>query len=109
MRPEYEVTGDESSRRIDFAIKLENSFQMNKKKRKQGDDDDFDYLYGIVTTAWDWHFLLYTLGVISQGDSKEYQTLRSGVKKVLDIIVGLLRDRTYAEDNSSSKKKARIE
>jgi hypothetical protein len=46
---------------------LESSFQTNKRKRKWEDDDDFDYLYGIVTTARDWHFLLYTLRKISQG------------------------------------------
>lgn len=33
---------------------LESSFETNKKKRKASeafDDDDFDYLYGIVTTG----------------------------------------------------------
>jgi len=124
------VTADKPQRNIveGFAqnIKqLESSFQTNKKKRKRGDDDDFDYLYGIITTARDWHFLLYTPGIISQGgklplsiefsedaldkDSEEYQTLRSGVKKVLGVVVGLLRDRACAEDDSPSKKKARIE
>jgi len=152
MRPEYEVIGDESTGRVDFAIKkaenlicitedkpqrnvvegfaqnikqLESSFQTNKRKRKRDDGDDFDYLYGIVTTARDWHFLLYTPGIISQGgklplsidfsedaldkESIEYQTLRNGVKKVLGVVVGLLKDRACAEDDSPSKKKARIE
>jgi hypothetical protein len=31
------------------------------------------------------------------------------VKEVLEIIVGLLKDRVCAEDESPSKKKARIE
>jgi hypothetical protein len=48
-------------------VQLESSFQTNKRKRKRDDGDDFDYLYGIVTTARDWHFLLYTPGKISQG------------------------------------------
>ena len=64
-------------------------------------------------------------GVISQGsklplsiefsedalkkDSVEYQTLHNGVKKVLGVVVGLLKDRACAEDDSPSKKKARIE
>ncbi|GES75218.1 hypothetical protein GLOIN_2v1587390 [Rhizophagus clarus] len=90
-------------------VQLESSFQTNKRKRKRDDDDDFDYLYGIVTTARDWHFLLYTPGKISQGsklpfsiefsedalnkESVEYQTLRNGVKKVLGVVVGLLKDR----------------
>ncbi|GES92718.1 hypothetical protein GLOIN_2v1587390 [Rhizophagus clarus] len=152
MRPEYEVIGDDSTGRVNFAIKkaknlicvtedkpernlieglaqnikqLESSCQTNLRKRKRNDDDDFDYLYGIVTTAQDWHFLLYTLGKISQGsklpfsiefsenalvkESVEYQTLRNGIKKVLGVVVGLLKDRACAEDDSSSKKKAKIE
>ena len=104
---------------------LECSFQTNMRKRKREDDDDFDYLYGIVTTARDWYFLLYTPGKISQGsklpfsiefsddaldkNSEEYQTLRNGVKKVLGVVVGLLKDRACAEGDSPSKKKARIE
>src|SRR5881392_2260588 len=47
---------------------LESSFQTNMRKQKRDDDDDFDYLYGIVTTARGWHFLLYTPGKISQGN-----------------------------------------
>ena len=86
------------------------------RKQKQKNDNDFNYLYGVVTTAQDWHFLLYTLRKISQGsklpfsiefsedalDKKfvEYQILRNGVKKVLGIVVGLLKDRTCAEDDS---------
>ena len=42
-------------------------------------------------------------------ESVEYQTLRNGVKKVLGVVVGLLKDRACAEDDSPSKKKARIE
>ena len=125
------VTEDKPQRNVveGFAqniIQLESSFQTNKRKRKRDDEDDFDYLYGIVTTARDWHFLLlYTLGKISQGsklpfsivfsedaldkESVEYRTLRDGVKKVLGVVVGLLKDRACAEDDSPSKKKARIE
>jgi hypothetical protein len=92
------------------------------------EDDDFDYLYGIViTTVRDWHFLLYSLGKIFQAselplaikfnkkakalvkDSEKYKTLHSGVKKVLDMVVGMLIDRVSAKDESSSKKKARVE
>ncbi|GES82556.1 hypothetical protein GLOIN_2v1587390 [Rhizophagus clarus] len=42
-------------------------------------------------------------------ESVEYQTLRNGVKKVLGVVVGLLEDRACEEDDSPSKKKARIE
>jgi len=74
MRPEYEIIGDESCGRVNYAIKeseelicitedkvqqkltegfaqnieqLESSFQTNKRKRKR-DEDYFDYLYGVV-------------------------------------------------------------
>lgn len=92
---------------------------MNKKKRKR--DDDFDYIYGIVTTGRDWHFLLYTPEEIKKGsklshiinftddalieNSKEYEILYKGVQEVLSIIVGLLMDRACVEPN---KKRARI-
>ncbi|PKY45850.1 hypothetical protein RhiirA4_542898 [Rhizophagus irregularis] len=113
MKPEYEITGDESA---DGSImqssliyvtedkvqqkltegfaqnikQLESSYETNKRKRKRG-DDYFDYLYGIVTSARDWHFLLYSPGEILQAskapfsiefteeslveNSEEYQTL----------------------------------
>lgn len=73
-----------------------------------------------MTSARDWHFLLYSPGLISQGNklplsiefsenalnknSVEYQTLRNGVKKVLSVVVGLLNDRACADDSPSTKK-----
>ena len=48
--------------------KLESSYETNKKKGKRADDDDFDYLYGIVTLARGWHFLLYFLGEVPTGE-----------------------------------------
>ena len=102
---------------------LESSYETNKRKRKRV-DDDFDYLYGIVTSARDWHFLLYSPGEISQAselpftikfnkkaldkDSEEHVTLRKGVMKVLSVIVGLLKDRACVGDEPD-RKKARIE
>jgi len=78
-----------------------------------------------MTTARDWHFLLFSPGEISQASelpitikfnkkaldrsSNTYQLLRSAMKEVLEIIVGLLKNRACAEDDSPSKKKARIE
>ncbi|CAB5210386.1 unnamed protein product [Rhizophagus irregularis] len=57
-------------------------------------DDEFDYLYGIVTTASDWYFLMYTPERIycSKDDyhialnekiMKDDAELRRGVKKVM--------------------------
>jgi hypothetical protein len=73
-----------------------------------------------VTFARDWYFLLYSLGEISQASevpvtikfnkkaldksSNVYQSLRSAVKEILEIIIGLLKDRACAEDDSTSKK-----
>ncbi|PKY59410.1 hypothetical protein RhiirA4_482132 [Rhizophagus irregularis] len=125
MRPEFEIIGEESSSRIDYAITLESSYETNRRRKRKREEDDFDYLYGIVTTARDWHFLLYSPGEISQAselplaiefnkkalvkDSEEYKTLHSGVKKVLGMVVGMLIDKASAEDESPSKKKARVE
>ncbi|CAB4381473.1 unnamed protein product [Rhizophagus irregularis] len=38
------------------------SYHTNARKRKASVafDDEFDYLYGIVTIASDWYFLIYT-------------------------------------------------
>ena len=79
-----------------------------------------------MTSARDWHFLLYSPGEILQAskapfsiefveealveNSEEYKTLRKGVKKVLGfgIIFGLLEDRACVEDKSD-RKRAKIE
>ncbi|RIA86005.1 hypothetical protein C1645_829930 [Glomus cerebriforme] len=42
-------------------------------------------------------------------ESEEYKLLCNGVKKILNVVVSLLKDKTCAEDDSPSKKKARIE
>ena len=103
---------------------LKSACETNKRKRKRG-DDDFDYLYGIVTTGRDWHFLLYSPRKISKAsdtaysieftkkaldpNSNSYKSLCNSVKEVLGVIVGLLKDRACAEDDSPSKKKSIIE
>ena len=105
---------------------LESSFETNQKKRKRDEafDDDFDYLYGIVTTGRDCHFLLYSPGEIAQAsdtaltieftkkalekNSEEYEALCKGVKKVLGVIVGLLKDRACV-GKSPATKRARVE
>ncbi|RIA94328.1 hypothetical protein C1645_818138 [Glomus cerebriforme] len=42
-------------------------------------------------------------------ESVKYQILHNGLRKVLGIVVSLLKDRVCAENDSPSKKKARIE
>ena len=103
---------------------LESSYETNRRGKRKREEDDFDYLYGIVTTARDWHFLLYSPGEISQAselplaiefnkkaldrDSEEYRTLCKGVKKVLSAIVGLIKDRACS-DEAPDRKRAKIE
>ncbi|GBB99407.1 hypothetical protein RclHR1_03510001 [Rhizophagus clarus] len=114
MRPQCSIVGEGSKGRIDYAIKeadeliritenkqhkvhigfvqnikqLKGAYEKRKRKRV---GDYFDYIYGIVTTGQDWHFLLYTPGNILKGsksphiifftddalveDFEEYQTL----------------------------------
>jgi hypothetical protein len=151
MRPEYEIIGEESCGRVDYAIKekeslicvtedkvqrsilegfaqnikqLESSYETNRSGKRKREDDDFDYLYGIVTSARDWHFLLYSPGEISQAselplaiefnkkalvkDSEEYKKLHDDVKNVLEMVVGMVIDRACAEEEPD-RKRARIE
>jgi hypothetical protein len=95
--PQMTVSGEESSGRVDYAIKklledmleeiicitegkqnlpgkgvaqnlmqCRSSCQMNldmlKKKRKADEafETDYEYVYGIVTTATDWYFILHS-------------------------------------------------
>ncbi|GES79878.1 hypothetical protein GLOIN_2v1561751 [Rhizophagus clarus] len=103
---------------------LENAFQINKKKRMDDqafNEDYFNYLYGIVTTGTEWHFIIYTPDGIYSTSGSEYQLnltkpavkdnpelLRSNVKRVIGIIVGLFKDRVSV-DSSPSNKRVRIE
>ena len=121
------VTEDKVQRNIleGYIKQPENFYETNRRGKRKREEDDFDYLYGIVTTARDWHFLLYSPGEISQAselllaiefnkkalvkDFEEYKTLHSDVKKVLGMVVGMLVDRASAKDESPSKKKARVE
>lgn len=87
---QFEVIGEESTGHVDYAIKAleelicitegksyqvnigfaqnliqcESALQVNKRKRKTL-EDNFDYIYGIVTTATEWYFILYTTEKIS--------------------------------------------
>ena len=95
LAPQLEIVGEESTGRVDYAIKAleellcitegklhqvvmgfaqnliqcESALQVNRKnrKRKSGEafGEDFDYIYGIVTTASEWYFFLFTSDGIS--------------------------------------------
>ena len=84
-------------------------------------EDYFAYLYGIVTTGMEWHFIIYTPDGIYCTSGSEYQInltksaikenpelLRSNVKRVIGtIIVGLLKHRVNVHSSPPSKR-ARI-
>src|SRR5215475_1461069 len=94
---------------------LESAFQTDKKKRTADQafgNDYFDYIYGIVTTGTEWHFIIYTPDGIYCTSGSEYQInltkpaakenpelLRSNVKRVIGIIVGLLKDRVSVDSS----------
>src|ERR1043165_5562892 len=106
-----------------YLLESESAFQTNKKKRTADQafgNDYFDYIYGIVTTGTEWHFIIYTPDGIYSTSGSEYQInltksavkenpelLRNNVKRVIGIIVGLLKDRVSV-DSSPTSKRARI-
>ena len=73
-----------------------------------------------MTTGTKWHFIIYTPNGIFSTSGSEHQInlmksavkdnselLRSNVKRIIGIIVGLLKDRVSV-DNSPASKRARI-
>ncbi|CAG8517783.1 6909_t:CDS:2 [Dentiscutata erythropus] len=150
LAPQLEIVGEESTSRVDYAIKAleelicitegklhqvvmgfaqnliqcESALQTNKRKRKRKSNeefmDDYDYIYGIVTTATDWYFILYTSDGISctsknplnirftesvlREGSEEEKDVCKNVKRVMEVIVGLLKDRMDVEREPAAKK-----
>ncbi|RHZ80755.1 hypothetical protein Glove_132g73 [Diversispora epigaea] len=141
-----DVSGEDSSGRVDYSIKgyedliciaegkprnveieylqnikqLESASHMNKRKRsaEQAFENDEDYLYGIVSTATEWHFIkLATEGLYCTSKSeyrinlsktalkKDIDSIRKDVKKVIGVVVGLLRDRITMCDEHEVKKR----
>ncbi|KAF0524963.1 hypothetical protein F8M41_014831 [Gigaspora margarita] len=104
---------------IAIVIQCESAYQTNKRKRKSDGafGEDYNYLYRIITTATDWYFLLYTLESISCMSEIEYHIsltkamakeeneteLHKNVKRVMEVIVGLLKDRADVEKKLKKK------
>lgn len=108
--------------RLDFFLLTQYCIlQANRRKRKAEEafESDYEYVYGIVSTGTDWFFLLYTTDGIYCTSKTEYRislteaslkdctALKSNVKRILEVIVGLLEDRANI-DMSPATKKARI-
>ena len=150
MAPQLEVVSEESTGRVDYAIKAfeelicitegklhqvvmgfaqnliqcESALQVNKnmRKRKSGEafGDEYDYIYGIVTTATEWYFILFASDGISctsknplnirftesalKENSEEEKELYKNVKQVMEVIVGLLKDRVDIEKEPATKR-----
>ncbi|RHZ63160.1 hypothetical protein Glove_332g6 [Diversispora epigaea] len=96
------------------------AYHTNKKKRTADQafrSDDYDYLYGIVSTSTEWHFIIfatdglyctskneYRINLTKEALKEDLESIRKGVKKVIGIIVGLLKDRITVSDGPESKK-----
>ena len=81
---------------------------MNKKKRKVDDafNPNYDYVYGIVSTGTDWYFILHSTEGIYSTSRTEYRiSLTKNVKRVLEVIVGLLKDRALGSEEPATKKR----
>ncbi|CAB4415352.1 unnamed protein product [Rhizophagus irregularis] len=88
-----------------------------KRKASVVFNDEFDYLYEIVTTASDWYFLMYTPEriycskddyhiVLNEKIMKDNAEFHRGIKKVMEVIVSSLKNRVKVGD-SPDKKRAR--
>ncbi|CAG8534442.1 6533_t:CDS:2 [Funneliformis caledonium] len=84
---------------------------MNKKKRKIDDafDPDPDYVFGIVSTGTDWYVILHSTEGIYCTSRTEYRIsltkMIRNVKRVLEVIVGLLKDRIVGSEEPATKKR----
>ncbi|RGB22813.1 hypothetical protein C1646_775490, partial [Rhizophagus diaphanus] len=130
-----DISSEDATGRVDYAIKsledllcitegksrnikigyvqnlaqLESAFQTNKKKRTADQafgNDYFDYIYGIVTTGTEWHFIIYIPDGIYSMSGSEYQInltkstvkdnpelLRSNVKRIMSSELEVLKQR----------------
>ncbi|CAG8730972.1 18580_t:CDS:2, partial [Racocetra fulgida] len=125
--PQLEVVGEENTGCVDYAIKaleelicitegkLHQVVMVNKKKRKADDafGEYFDYIYGIVTTGI--HFLCFVFDSRDplnikfsesalKKDSEADIELQKNVKRVMEVIVGLLKDMVDVEKEPAMKR-----
>ncbi|RHZ49952.1 hypothetical protein Glove_508g87 [Diversispora epigaea] len=84
-----DVSGEDTSGRVDYSIK-------GKRTAEQAFQNDDDYLYGIVSTATEWHFIKlcaeglyctskseYRINLSKTALKKDIESIRKGVKKLL--------------------------
>ena len=106
-------------------VQCESVLQVNKKNRKhksgEAFEKDFGYIYGIITTASDWYFILcasdgipstskdpinirFSDSALKEG-SEEEKDLHKNVKGVMEVVVGLLKDRLECVDEEPNRKR----
>ncbi|RHZ75346.1 hypothetical protein Glove_216g98 [Diversispora epigaea] len=99
---------------------LESSFHENKKQTADQafNNNRYNFLYGIVSTSTDWHFIIFVSDGLYCTSKTDYQidllksvvkegqkSLRDSIKQIIRIIVGLLKDRIMACDEPKSKRR----
>ncbi|RIB12245.1 hypothetical protein C2G38_2201142 [Gigaspora rosea] len=120
IAPQLEFVGEENTGRVDYAIKALEELFASRKGTNDAFREYFDYIYGIVMTATEWYFILYTTNGISctsrdplnikfsesalKKDSEADIELQKNVKRVMEVIVGLLKDRTDVEKELAIKR-----
>ncbi|CAG8813286.1 44717_t:CDS:2, partial [Gigaspora margarita] len=96
---------------IQNIVQLESAFHSNKRQKVDSYKENYyDYIYGIMTTTNQWVFIMYTaenvhvsksyainLGIEDLIDDSE---LRKEIKKVMETVVGFLKDRVEVDDSS---------
>ena len=100
-------------------VQCESAMQVNQRKRSAG-GEGLDYVYGIVTTASEWIFIRFATDGISctsqrphhirfvksalQAGSEDDKLLCKNVREVVEVIVGLLKDRVNLECGTEVKR-----
>ncbi|GES99431.1 hypothetical protein GLOIN_2v1655004 [Rhizophagus clarus] len=114
------ITEGKQNQRVKAWLKILCNMNLNMlKKRRKSDEafgSEYEYVYGIVTTATDWYFILHsTVGIyctskteyrisLTEDAIKNPAELRKNVKRILEVIVGLLKDRISASEEPANKK-----
>ncbi|CAG8484119.1 3643_t:CDS:2 [Ambispora leptoticha] len=114
ISPQADIVGEENTGRVNYAIKkiinemLEEIICITEGKQNQAT---------MVSTGTDWYFILHTTDAIYCTSKTEYRIslteavleddteLRKSVKRILEVIVGLLKDRLSASDEPATKKR----
>jgi hypothetical protein len=96
-------------------MQCQGAIHQNKRKRKRA--DGFDYIYGVITTAEKWRYIILTnenqvyktryddFIPLDMSVIKEDSGLRTVVKKVVTTIAWMLQDRTQNDEPSAKRQR----